>query len=156
MNDKLREETTHMELMDYIWRLLFNINHSNEVTPLIQEQRNKLAAYYDARKSPSSLFRYRPLELGEVIDRELETLKDRKMWFSTKTALNDVFEIHVKEPSFNDFEHLCNLIKPLSGFIENSNDMLERLNDIQKQRLPLEEVKKEELLRKHFPDLHEC
>ncbi len=86
---------THIELMDYIWRLLFNINHSCEVTPLIQNQRDNLAVHYTL-KAPRSLFRYRPL--GEDIDRELEALKNHKMWFSAIDALNDAFEIHVKEP----------------------------------------------------------
>ena len=99
MYGKLPLEATHLELMDYIWRLLFNINHSHEVTPFIREQRNKLAAHY-AHEAPANLFRYRPLE--NDIERELKALKSHKMWFSTIDMLNDPFETYVQDSLMDD------------------------------------------------------
>lgn len=131
MFDKLSLETTHMELMDCIWRLLFNINHSSGVTPLIREQRDKLAAYYTL-KVPS-LFRYRSLE---KIDRELDALKNHKMWFSVKNALNDVFEIRVKEFDIKDFT-----------LLNRCDYMLKQYNDKLEQYFQLKEIEKEEIER---------
>ncbi len=133
MFDKLSSETTHAELMDCIWRLLFNINHSREMTSSIQKQRDAIENYY-ATIAPPSLFRYRPIE-EDIIDRELNTLKDNKMWFSVKRALNDVFEIHVKERGINDFEHFHNQIKHL-------DDMIEQCDDMQKQLTKDEDIEK--------------
>ena len=115
--------------MDRIWRLLFNINYSCEMTSLIRKQRDALEKYY-ATKALSSLFRYRPID-KDIIDRELNILKDNKMWFSVKSALNDVFEIHVKERDINDYEHLQNQIKLFDDMIEQNNDMLTKLGDIE-------------------------
>ncbi len=138
MFDKLSSKTTHAELMDCIWRLLFNINHSREMTSLIQKQRDALEKYY-ATIAPPSLFRYRPIE-EEIIDRELNTLKDNKMWFSVKSALNDVFEIRVKERGINDYEHLHNQIKQL-------DDMIAKCNDMQKQLTKLGDIENIEQLK---------
>ncbi len=116
--------------MDFIWRLLFNINHSNGVTLLIQNQRDKLAAHY-ATEAPASLFRYRPLENDIKRKQEIEALTNQKMWFSAKVALNDVFETHVKEPSASDL--FGNQLKQCDNHHEQLDDMLKPCSDMLKQ-----------------------